>query len=155
MIAKVFKKNVRVEWKERDRYKRVLEHIHVDDRWINKDMVTEGWAWHYKKYSKDKRLAKAEIRSRSRRDGLGKDANPIPPWEYRKNPAKYARQLNRPDLTRACWPTGRACNCRAEVLFSSFELHSFAVSCRETLAAGAVDGDAGRRRDRGVSLDGW
>ena len=43
---KVFGKDVKVEWMERDRYKRILGTIYLDGRWINKEMMAEGWAWH-------------------------------------------------------------------------------------------------------------
>jgi len=50
-------------------------------------MVTEGWAWAYRKYlgrphSSD--YMGAEERARARRLGLWRDANPRPPWEFRK-----------------------------------------------------------------------
>jgi len=57
---KVFGKTVRVEWTEKDKYRRTLGHIFIDDRWINKEMVEEGWAWHYKQYSDDEDLAKLD-----------------------------------------------------------------------------------------------
>ena len=37
---------VRIEWREKDRYGRTLGHAYVDGRYINLEMVAEGWAWH-------------------------------------------------------------------------------------------------------------
>lgn len=46
LADKVFGKEVKVVWTERDKYKRILGDIYLDDRWINKEMVGEGFAWH-------------------------------------------------------------------------------------------------------------
>jgi len=84
---KVFQKSVRVEWKERGRYKRIIGSIYLDERNINKEMVEEGWAWHYKQYSDDENLAAAERSARAAARGLWTDPKPIPPWDYRHNPS--------------------------------------------------------------------
>src|SRR5260370_34094926 len=41
---KVFGKEVKVVWKSRDRYKRLLGDIYLDDRWINLEMVQDRLA---------------------------------------------------------------------------------------------------------------
>src|SRR5688572_11713334 len=33
---KVFAKDVKVDWKKRDRYNRIIGNIYLEDRWINK-----------------------------------------------------------------------------------------------------------------------
>lgn len=81
--AKLRDKKVRIEWTERDQYDRILGKVYVDDRWINQEMVAEGWAWHYRKFSKSKELADAEAAARGKKLGLWADAHPIPPWQYR------------------------------------------------------------------------
>jgi endonuclease YncB( thermonuclease family) len=86
LSEKIFGKQVKVKWEDQDRYRRILGHIYLDDRWINKEMVEEGWAWHYKKYSTDKALSAAESNSRLKKLGLWKDAKPIAPWDFRSNP---------------------------------------------------------------------
>src|SRR5947207_2877932 len=42
LSEKVFGKEVKVVWKERDRYKRILGDIYLGDRWINLEMVQDG-----------------------------------------------------------------------------------------------------------------
>ncbi len=86
LTSKILEKHVRVEWREKDYYKRSLGNIYLDGRWINKEMVAEGWAWHYKEYSDDKELAKAESKAREARAGLWADKDPMPPWDYRRTP---------------------------------------------------------------------
>ena len=82
---KVFDKTVTITYSEKDRYGRTIGDVYLGNNWINLQMVTEGWAWHYKQYSKDKQLAAAEIASRNARKGLWADPNkPVPPWEYRR-----------------------------------------------------------------------
>jgi hypothetical protein len=46
-------------------------------------MVEDGWAWHFKKYSKDQNLAKLEVIARSAKKGLWADPSPLAPWNYR------------------------------------------------------------------------
>jgi len=41
---KVFGKQVRVDWTEHDRYQRIIGEVYVGDRWINLELVQEGWA---------------------------------------------------------------------------------------------------------------
>jgi hypothetical protein len=87
---KVFQKPVRVEWRELDKYGRTLGQIFVDDRWINKEMVQEGWAWHYRQYSKSEVLSDAESEARTAKVGLWADEHPIAPWEFRHPPTPIA-----------------------------------------------------------------
>ncbi|KIA90070.1 thermonuclease family protein [Kaistella jeonii] len=51
---------------------------------INKTLVKNGLAWHFKKYSKDNSYAQLEIEARNRKVGLWKEKNPIAPWIWRK-----------------------------------------------------------------------
>jgi endonuclease YncB( thermonuclease family) len=86
LSEKVFGKAVRVEWTEKDKYRRTLGHIYVADRWINREMVEEGWAWHYKQYSDDEDLAKLELTARAKKVGLWADKDAIAPWDFRHDP---------------------------------------------------------------------
>ena len=64
LSAKVFGKEVTIKWDEMDRYKRVLGDVYIGKRWINVELVSEGMAWHYKFYSKDKTMAAGRPRPR-------------------------------------------------------------------------------------------
>ena len=81
---KVNGKRVRIQENGEDRYGRTLGDVYFGERWINLEMVQEGWAWHYKKYSKDKLLARAEIEARKSKRGLWAGSNPVSPWESKK-----------------------------------------------------------------------
>lgn len=82
--SKVFHKSVRVEWREKGRYDRLVGHVFLDDHWINHELLTEGAAWHYRDYSKSVVLAEAEAVARSKDRGLWAAEKPIAPWEFRK-----------------------------------------------------------------------
>jgi len=84
LSEKIGEKEVVVKWKEKDRYGRVLGEIYLGDRHINLEMVQDGMAWHYKRYSKSKELAGAEETARKAKKGLWADKEPVPPWEFRK-----------------------------------------------------------------------
>ena len=84
LSQKVFGKTVEVKSSGKDRYGRTIGNIHLGKRWINLEIVEEGWAWHYKAYSKDRQLAQAEVNARRAMRGLWVDSNPVPPWEFRR-----------------------------------------------------------------------
>lgn len=85
LAEKVHEKTVRIVWKEKDQYGRIVGDIHLGDRNINLEMVREGWAWWYRTYApKSKALEVAEAEARKEHRGLWHDNNPEPPWEYRK-----------------------------------------------------------------------
>lgn len=78
-------KVVTVEVETVDRYGRTVGEIFFSNGTnLNKQIVGAGYAWQYKKYSKDPAYADLEAEARASRLGLWKDKNPIPPWEWRK-----------------------------------------------------------------------
>jgi endonuclease YncB( thermonuclease family) len=84
LADKIFGETVRVDWKKRDRYKRIIGRVYLGDRDISLEMVKDGWAWHYKRYSKEAALADAEKEARKAGRGLWADKDPVPPWEKRQ-----------------------------------------------------------------------
>jgi len=76
--------DVVVEWKEKDTYGRVLGKVQQGPMEVNLQMVKEGLAWHYRKYSKSVELARAEAEAKAGKKGLWADPNPVPPWDFRK-----------------------------------------------------------------------
>lgn len=88
---KVFGKEVLIRWEERDRYKRILGSVYLGERNINLEMVRDGFAWHFKQYSKSKELADTEVEARESHRGLWADKAPVPPWEFRKQQREKSR----------------------------------------------------------------
>ena len=81
----IYQKNVVVEYKDKDKYQRVLGTIYYQNKDINLQQVKDGYAWVYKKYSKKLSYHKAEDEARDKNKGLWSDKNPIEPWKFRKN----------------------------------------------------------------------
>ncbi|WP_228131116.1 thermonuclease family protein [Aliarcobacter lanthieri] len=77
-------KTVKVEYKTKDKYKRILGTIYYNNTDINLQQVKDGYAWVYKKYSKNQDYYEAEKLARENKKGLWTDKNPIAPWEFRK-----------------------------------------------------------------------
>jgi len=80
----VFGKTVKLVEKKKDRWGRTVGHVIVEGKDTNLAMLDAGMAWHYRQYSKNKRLQQAEDEARSAKRGLWADRNPVPPWEWRK-----------------------------------------------------------------------
>ena len=68
---------------KKDRYKRLIAEVYCNKININKELVKNGLAWHFKKYSSDKILAADENHARALRAGLWADNEPVAPWTYR------------------------------------------------------------------------
>ncbi|MEJ5250763.1 MAG: thermonuclease family protein [Chthonomonadetes bacterium] len=81
----VFGKTVAVQVYGTDQYGRILgEVILPDGRSLNRELVRNGYAWWYRRYSNDPVLQQLEDEARRERRGLWRDKNPIPPWEFRR-----------------------------------------------------------------------
>ena len=79
----VFGKDVQVEEHGKDKYKRTLGRVVVNGIDANAEMVRQGYAWVYRKYSKNLDLLRLEAEAREAKRGLWFDAEPVPPWEWR------------------------------------------------------------------------
>nr|DAU94142.1 MAG TPA: nuclease-like protein [Caudoviricetes sp.] len=75
-------KVVEVEPKGKDRYKRTLGIIHHKGQDINAQMVLNGYAWAYVKYSRI--YVNQERLARENKRGLWQSSDPTPPWVWRK-----------------------------------------------------------------------
>jgi endonuclease YncB( thermonuclease family) len=101
MSALVFRKEVVVQWHQRDRYQRILGKVMVASSDCRTDhcpktldagltQLTVGLAWWYRKYANEQspqdagRYEFAEQEARAKRAGLWADGQPIPPWDWRK-----------------------------------------------------------------------
>jgi micrococcal nuclease len=93
LAAKVFKQGVRVQVIDVDRYRREVGRIYLGDRFINMEMVAEGFAWRYPQYEKPGEFTVAENDAREHKRGLWADPHAEPPWEWRK--AKRAASKSR------------------------------------------------------------
>lgn len=84
LSEKVFRKDVRVEVVDVDRYGRTVGQVWLGDRDINREMVAEGHAWAFRRYLTDRSLLEDEKRAREAERGLWSQSMPVPPWEWRR-----------------------------------------------------------------------
>jgi micrococcal nuclease len=84
----IFGREVTITDTSSDRYGRTLGTVMLGSTNINAKMIEDGWAWHYKEYNKDKRLAALEKEAKAAKRGLWADTNPLPPWEFRTRQKK-------------------------------------------------------------------
>lgn len=69
---------------KRDRYQRLIAEIYIGQKCLNKELVRNGLAWHFTRYSKNREYAELHARARISRVGLWRDPRALPPWEWRK-----------------------------------------------------------------------
>ena len=82
----LFGKNVSVKTHGCDRYGRILGDVFLPDgRSLNQELVKNGFAWWFGKYSNDEKLAKLEGEAKAAKGGLWADLHAITPCDYRKN----------------------------------------------------------------------
>jgi endonuclease YncB( thermonuclease family) len=80
-----FGRSVAVRVTGHDRYGRAIGDVFLPDgRNLNQEVVRAGYAWWYRRYSPDCRLAQLETEAREVRRGLWAQRNPSPPWEHRR-----------------------------------------------------------------------
>ena len=81
-----FGQMVTVQGENYDRYKRLIAVIiNKDKKNVNQELVKQGMAWHFKRYSTDVLYDELELEARQNKVGLWQDANPIAPWNWRKS----------------------------------------------------------------------
>jgi endonuclease YncB( thermonuclease family) len=82
-----FGQNVTVYGENYDRNKRLIAVVvNTKKQVVNQQMIKQGMAWHFKRYSKDPIYARLEVEARKTKVGLWQDPNPVAPWEWRNTP---------------------------------------------------------------------
>lgn len=88
--SKLKGRTVVVQYSDKDKYGRILGTVFLDDRNINLEQLRDGCAWFYRYFAKDvsrnwrSAYEEAENKARANRNGLWKDRDPTPPWDFRK-----------------------------------------------------------------------
>ena len=85
LARRVFGKQVRVNDVGTDRYGRTVGEVYADNVCVGCELVREGNAWVYRKYTDDPVLYELEAQARAARRGLWSlpEAQRVPPWEWR------------------------------------------------------------------------
>lgn len=90
----IFGKEVKVQWKSRDRYGRILGWVWAGTLPVNEEMLRTGMAWHYLEYDNNPQWAELEQAARRTRTGLWADPAAVAPWDWRHD--KSLRQKAKP-----------------------------------------------------------
>lgn len=89
----IFSKTVTLNVLKKDKYRRYVSNVIYDDSLsLSHELVRNGLAWHYKKYSKDSLLQALEDNAKRNKVGLWQDKNAIPPWEWRDLRKKQSKE---------------------------------------------------------------
>jgi endonuclease YncB( thermonuclease family) len=85
----IYKKEVSVEYKKYDKYKRIVGKVTLDGQDICLKMIVDGMAWHYTEYEKEQSKTdrdlyrEAEVKAREMKLGLWVKANAEKPSNFR------------------------------------------------------------------------
>jgi micrococcal nuclease len=82
----ILNQTVRIQQMDQDRYKRIVGRVYLlDGRELNRLLLEAGLAWWYQRHApKRLDLAEAMVGAWKNKKGLWQDANPQPPWEWRR-----------------------------------------------------------------------
>lgn len=80
----IYNKKVKVEILSKDMYGRNIGFIYIEDKNVSEELLRNGLAWHYVKYSNSKKLQLLENYARQKQIGIWSKENPTRPWEFRK-----------------------------------------------------------------------
>jgi endonuclease YncB( thermonuclease family) len=136
LSRRVSGREVRVNAVDVDSHGRLVGEVYADRVCVNCELVREGHAWVYRRYTDDPVLIALEAEARAARRGLwGLPAEQIvPPWEWRRGESSRSPVADGPGGARSA-------DCERRV--SCAELGSCAEARRRLAACGPVglDGD--------------
>jgi len=84
LAALTFQKQASVDVETKDRYGRSVGRVNVQGLDVNAELVKQGMAWVYRKYTNDQRLYALEAEAKLAKRGLWASDKPIEPWSWRK-----------------------------------------------------------------------
>jgi endonuclease YncB( thermonuclease family) len=96
-------KTVELDVKNIDEYGRAVAFVYVSNLNVNLEQVKRGFAWAYREYldtSYASEFYSAEKEARNKELGLWKQANPTPPWEWRKMKKYKEKVFTNKDLEK-------------------------------------------------------
>jgi endonuclease YncB( thermonuclease family) len=86
----VFNQVVDVDWHKEDRYGRKVGKVIINNTDVNLEQIKHGLAWFYKKYKEELTQSDRIIYEQAEQEAIGNhiglwlDANPVAPWDFRK-----------------------------------------------------------------------
>ena len=80
----IFSKQIKFIRMDIDRYGRTVAMVFINHENVNESMLWAGLAWHFKRYDQNPAWDALERAAARKRTGLWADAQPVPPWSWRK-----------------------------------------------------------------------
>ena len=80
----IFSKEVYIKRKSIDRYGRIVGYVLFDDKDLSAELLKNGLAWHYVRYSDSKIYEELEKIARSKKIGIWSHSDFIAPWFWRE-----------------------------------------------------------------------
>lgn len=82
----LFSQTVTINYKNKDRYQRIVGEVYLNNMDVGAKMVSQGHAWVYRQYSDDLYLYCLEYWARMTQKGLWElpEDKRVPPWEWRR-----------------------------------------------------------------------
>jgi len=77
-------KNVWVDVKKQDHYRRLVAPVIVDGLDVSVALAAAGMAWYDSKTAGNGQIAMADAEAQAKKIGLWSQPNPIPPWDFRQ-----------------------------------------------------------------------
>jgi endonuclease YncB( thermonuclease family) len=84
LAALTFQKQALIEVETKYQYGRTVGKVIVNGRDVNAELVRQGMAWVYRKYTNDQKLYKLEAEAKKAKRGLWASDHRIEPWLWRK-----------------------------------------------------------------------
>lgn len=80
----VDRERVILQLEDVDNYGRQVATVLLGEQNVNHEMIRTGNAWVYRRYNSDRSMVQQERQARDLQLGLWQDADPVPPWEWRR-----------------------------------------------------------------------
>jgi len=105
LAERVAGREVRINAIAIDRYGRTVGEVYADDACVGCELVREGHAWVYRRFSQDPILLELEAEARAAGRGLWglPEAQRIPPWQWREGERRHAPAPATPGPDPASW----------------------------------------------------
>lgn len=105
LANQIFGKWIIVQFRKHDRYGRIVGKVILDGQDECLEQIKAGMAWHYKAFQREQSVedrlayAAAETEARASRRGLWQDADPKPPWQFRRDDNGSSKDVEQNDLS--------------------------------------------------------
>lgn len=90
LLSMVLKKDIQLRVRGTDKYGRLVAFLRKGRLDINQRMLRLGMAWEYSWRHRNRKYIALQDAARRKHLGLWREANPMPPWKWRKlHPVSY------------------------------------------------------------------